>query len=657
MKNSIKQLLRTPGKSLLFFLLLTAGTALLTVGVCLFVQTAERIAKVENEFTTIATVEQKPVSTYVEEGHNDCLGAYGNVLPVYEKMIPFSVLDFPNAGYIGEPENRPVYLSNCMGLPGFRSWYSNREQYVISFTPLEDSTKSEPVQAEVLKVHYSDVIYQQVYTGAPHDVHAGDIIPICQHFSQTPVELKKGKTYLASLLWRSCLNHRKPFPEGEFLIYQQPYSTQYNRDGLLLTGDKVPSMENLYQEGNVTVLHAAANRNFPPFSDPSIGVTEIEYDPESPDDPELPPDSSWADWTDSIRLQCRLTPVIPTNDLDLLPSFHRGDARIVQGRAITEEEFETGAKVCLVPEEAVKSFAGAIGYEISLPLYCSLYNYDAGRQTEAIAYQAATFQRRYSLLDMEGDLYTPFSDDTYTIIGTYAIESRFQVAGETELVLDSILIPAKSVTASDENNIAYYAPMNAKSTSFRIPNGSIEEFDKKFHEAVPEASELVITYDDNGYTKIMGDLNRSRNTALLLSFAGAGATVSVVVLLLYFFVVKQKKRTAIERSLGMSRRQCKVSLLSGLLILALLAVCAGAALGGGAVMEQGHGGSETVIYYTTFSDWENVSARAIESADIPPVLLLAIPAAVWLFTLCLGLLLLNRSLRIDPIYLLSGELK
>ena len=656
MKNSLKQLIRTPMKALLFFLLLTAGTALLTVGVCLFVQTSERIAKVENEFTTIATVEQKPVSTYIEESYNSCLGAYGNELPVYEKLIPFDILDFPGANYIGEPENRPVYLTYCEGVPGFRSYNNNREQYVISFTPLEDGIGSEPISAEVLKVHYTDVVFQMENAHVPHDIHAGDKVSICQHFSQTPVELKKGKVYLASLIWRNCGNHADLFFDGELVVYQQPYSTQYNKDGLPLIGDTVPFLENLYQEGDVTVLHAGADRNFPPFSDPSIGLTEIEYDLENPDGPELPESSSWQDWADSIRLQCRLTPVIPTNDLELLPSFHSGKAEIVQGRAITEEEFETGAKVCLVPKEIIKSFAGGVGSEISLPLYCSLYNYDPGREVEAVAYRATTFQRRYSLLDAKGSLYSPFSNETYTIVGTYAIEARYQAAGETELLLDSIVIPAKAVTASDENNIVYYAPMNAKSTSFRIPNGTIEEFDQKLHEAVPEAAALAITYDDNGYTQVMGNLNRSKSTALLLLFAGAGATVSVIVLLLYFFVVKQKKRTAVERSLGMTRHQCRISLLSGLLILVLLAVCAGTALGSGAVTYASSTEVEGSTYFTTFSDWRDVSVEA-EETDIPPLLLISVPTAVWFFTICLSLLLLNRSLRIDPIYLLSGKIE
>lgn len=162
MKNSLKQLLRTPMKALLFFLLLTAGTALLTVGACLFARTAERIAAVESEFTTIATVEQKPVSTYVEEGYNSCLGAHGNEFPVYDRLIPFDVLKDAELPYIDEPESRPVYLSSWMN-PSPRTWNIIHQEFVAAFTPLETGDGKEPVKVEVTRVFYSNVIYQQVF--------------------------------------------------------------------------------------------------------------------------------------------------------------------------------------------------------------------------------------------------------------------------------------------------------------------------------------------------------------------------------------------------------------------------------------------------------------------------------------------------------------
>lgn len=659
MKNSLKQLLRTPMKALLFFLLLTAGTALLAVGACLFARTAERIAAVESEFTTIATVEQKPVSTYVEEGYNSCLGAHGNEFPVYDKLIPFDVLKDAELPYIGEPESRSVYLSSWMD-PSPRTWNIIHQEFVAAFTPLETGDGKEPVKVEVTRVFYSNVIYQQVFLPPPDNLKVGDVISVCQHFSGNPAKLEKGKTYLASMVWRTCSSHSEGSPEGEFVIYQRPHSTQYDIDGKLLPGNGVFAVPGLYAETEKTVVHATAEQSFPAFDDPSIGVEEISADSDDPADQILRGDQ-WLSWTQNIRMQYGLSPVIPTNDLSLLPSFHNGKAKIVQGRAITEEEYESGEKVCLVSDAFLNDlyyYYIGIGTEISLPLLCSLYNYDGGKQVESTGnYRTSPFLRRYSLLNADGAPYSPFANDKYTVVGFYSIDPKEQEAGRTELMVDTVIIPAKSVTASDENNIAYYAPMNAKSTSFRIPNGTIEEFDRKLHEAVPEAAGLTITYYDNGYTEVMGDLNRAKSTAALLLFAGLGSTLAIVTLLLYFFVVREKKRTAIERSLGMTKGQCAVSLLSGLLVLALLAVCLGAALGGISVEHMGNGEAVESEFNLMFSDWQDVSAEAGETGAVSLWLRLAAPFAVWLAVLVLGLFLLGRNLKIEPIYLLSGKLE
>ena len=60
MKNSLKQLLRTPMKTCLFFLLMTAATALLVLGAELWQNTQAKIDAAEGLFVTLGTVEQLP---------------------------------------------------------------------------------------------------------------------------------------------------------------------------------------------------------------------------------------------------------------------------------------------------------------------------------------------------------------------------------------------------------------------------------------------------------------------------------------------------------------------------------------------------------------------------------------------------------------------
>ena len=82
--------------------------------------------------------------------------------------------------------------------------------------------------------------------------------------------------------------------------------------------------------------------------------------------------------------------------------------------------------------------------------------------------------------------------------------------------------------------------MKVGSTSFIIPNGSIEEFDRKLREAVPKAKTLKITYDDSGYTEIMNSLNSAKLSGTMLLLIALFAALAILVLLMYFFVVKEK---------------------------------------------------------------------------------------------------------------------
>lgn len=97
MKNSLKQLLRTPMKTALFFLLMTAATALLVLGANLWAQTQAKINAAEGLFVTLGTVEQlpdyeAPVKTKTLDslwlGAEETESVYGTV---YDE----SVLDFP----------------------------------------------------------------------------------------------------------------------------------------------------------------------------------------------------------------------------------------------------------------------------------------------------------------------------------------------------------------------------------------------------------------------------------------------------------------------------------------------------------------------------------------------------------------------------------
>jgi hypothetical protein len=193
---------------------------------------------------------------------------------------------------------------------------------------------------------------------------------------------------------------------------------------------------------------------------------------------------------------------------------------------------------------------------------------------------------------------------------------------------------------------------------------------------VPDASRLDIYYDDMGYARSVENLSDAKKTAALLFAVGMLAASAIIALLLYFFVVIEKKRTAVERSLGMTKGQCR----AGLMILSLAATAIGSA-GAGVLldrvdaysMEQAQAQSAKIeegkvvdwnlggIYnfsakYSPWAMWDVQGNKAkLQGIEAPAGVFVAAPLALDLLILLLGLVLIGRSLRIEPILLLNAK--
>jgi len=154
---------------------------------------------------------------------------------------------------------------------------------------------------------------------------------------------------------------------------------------------------------------------------------------------------------------------------------------------------------------------------------------------------------------------------------------------------------------------------------------------------------------------------------MLLCGVGAAASAAVILLLLYFFIAKERRRTAIERGLGMTKRQCYISLVSGILVLALIGTVLGSGLGilliGQADLESSNTDDTGMysVYSTRYSDWTNKwnQVTQIPETEVTQLPLLslscAIPLVLLVFIFVLSVIMVKWNLRIEPIQLLGGS--
>ena len=637
-RNSLKQLMRKPGKALIFFLLMAAATALLAFAAVSMVEANQRIDAAESQFTTIGTVTQ-----VMEQG---------------DELLHPEMLNFEGANYVNPPETRPYYLARTPEINDNIAHYqvTSNSVHIVEFTALsQGGSPSDLVKIRIEKVHYemfddeniSSVVWGVSEKYLERRMEPGDEVYITQEWMRYPIVFQVGARYMTNLFYDMSNSIENDLETYD--VFNPPYSTQCDP----ATGEKLPS------------IFPETEENWGRRCDE---ITEDFWEPGGLGD-------AWMEWIKQIQLWDRhWLPVMPTNGLALIPSFHAKEAYVDQGRAITQEEFDSGAKVCMI-SDIIALNGIRVGDKINLPMSMALYGYQPNSdETFEFSNPFAEFRS----LDAQGKPFDVFFEAEYEVVGIY----RQLYPSTGELYGEAVIVPSKSITASDEDNVVYCAPMNDWSTSFQIPNGEIAAFNTALHSAVPEAARLEIFYDDNGYEDVMQSLRNARLSAVLLLGVGALAALTVVVLLMYFFVVKERKRTAIERSLGMTKRQCRTSLLAGILALALPAVVLGSgaswlamntelpepAVDSAPVEAEPEVGDlsldmdmETVYLSRDYSLWaENEHTEADIQLDEPAlsvqnVLYFAVPLGMLLAVLLLALGMVNRNLRMEPVLLLGEK--
>lgn len=224
LKNSLKQMGRAKGRMISFFLLMILAVTFLSLGVNLWQACNKNLKEYEKVFTTIGIVNQKENAVKVEESWDASTKEYTyQDEPVYDSILPVSLLDFEGANYITPPEQRPYYGAYNPDIrirPAEEEESSLRERgSIVEFTPYEDGIPREPVKIKVTKVIWS--AYRK----------EGEDVWFCDQFNDNPGILESGKTYITEI--HSIFN---PFDSDyQYLPYTVPYnptiSTQKNKAG------------------------------------------------------------------------------------------------------------------------------------------------------------------------------------------------------------------------------------------------------------------------------------------------------------------------------------------------------------------------------------------------------------------------------------------
>lgn len=610
LKYSMKQLIRTPLKTILFFSLTTVSVMLFVLGLNLFFLNIRDTMKFEELFTTIGTAKQLPEKTKLVEVWDAALDtSYYASRNDYGEWVDDSVLGFEGANYMIEPVKRPYFGAYVPDLKIGKYGREINGFWLVEFTPLETKT------ADPIPVYISNVLYGT-------DVFLDKVIWICEHNNKYPTTLEEGKTYITQLQGPISGHdtNGEYFDEdlyGEWNPFERE-STQYD-----VKGECIGALAGgvLYEE-----------------------VTEGFYDTES--------GKKWMSVIEAQNYMEHTIPVEPVSDTNLLMAFHDKKAYISQGRDITDEEYKKGKDVCLVPETFAEMNGLKVGDCIELPLYYASY-----RSAPTINFKLGGFGYEFSFLNSQGQVYPVFDQDTYEIVGIYNMD----IYDYSELGLsdNEVIIPYNSVKHSWENNIVSDGPMTEGTTTFQIPNGEIDSFMEKWN--AQGVDNVKITFYDGGYSVLKENINNRKIMAYILVIGGGIISVLILLLFCHLFITKQEKRTAIERSLGMSKQQSAKSMLSGFFLIIMLSTVTGCSVGCFAVektvvkeIRQEQLYDTTYTNGQTISDTENMSeelefqeSNAVASSAVGGILILIMAMGI-----AAGYM--KVSLEKEPVRLLTG---
>ena len=266
--------------------------------------------------------------------------------------------------------------------------------------------------------------------------------------------------------------------------------------------------------------------------------------------------------------------VMTTNDFSGIPAFNLGNVYMKEGRAITDEEFASGAKVCILNRELATLQNWKVGQKINFDFYEYDYFTNATSKNSVLA-------PRY--LFTSPDRF--FDSGEYEVVGIYDVRPMTGSSTISEAAIsvpwNTIYIPEKSLenAPAEEDR-----PVTGALLTIWLENGKIEPFIERMNElgitgAKQGDYEARFTFYDQGYSRIQPSLEALSGTAELLLILSSSLLVIAALLLAFFYAQSQKQSIGTMRLLGCSKARAFAAVMLSTLIIAVTGALIGAAIG------------------------------------------------------------------------------
>lgn len=328
------------------------------------------------------------------------------------------------------------------------------------------------------------------------------------------------------------------------------------------------------------------------------GTTE-EFLAENPD---------WAERVTLLQMAQHTFPVLGTEALETMQYFVTGDAVMAEGRMFTREEYDSGARVCVISETLAQASGVKLGDTLSVSQYLAADSYAEGNYSiHDVPWGEEANEPAVGRAIIPDGLVT--EDESFTVVGIYRLSRSWQ---DTAFAFtpNTIFFPQKAqitggyggtmVVERERNWTIVYTGLGPESgvqwqgweerdmvrprgsygvyMSVKLKNGTMARFRETIEKSVL-ADHQFLTFDQ-GFEEAQGSIHAVMASARKLFWLAAGGWTLLLMAYVVLNQSREKRNLGIMRSVGAMVTQTRMYLFLSGLIPALAGVALGTALTG-----------------------------------------------------------------------------
>lgn len=312
-----------------------------------------------------------------------------------------------------------------------------------------------------------------------------------------------------------------------------------------------------------------------------------------------PANQDWSDYLEVWDKAHHSVPVMGTDNLESMYSFLNHDVSISQGRSFTPEEYEAGAKVCIISESLAQASGLALGDTIPLSQFYITELWNNSLDGAACAANTDGLENNPTIGEFEADTEFLSENEEFTIVGIYHKFNAWD-QGAWSFTVNTVFIPKAAQIPGGYGGVSTLEviPMEEKFPGSGL-TGNVNEYTdrgnygvylsvllKKGHmeefTAALEDTELYgefFTYDQ-GYEAMIDSVRAVGEASRKLLYMTAAGWVLLTMLYVLLYQGSQRKNLGTMRSLGAKPWQVRRYLFGSGMALASVSVALGTGLSG-----------------------------------------------------------------------------